>query len=293
MRRLPLAVVIVAASLGLSACGSGAKATIDQSVASLGSTADLQVHLTGTVSGAGMATARDVLKRMSMEVRFSNPSGAPLSQAAGKANAEFIFNVGSSPLVDLRVVDSNIYVMVDLSTLSGLPGIKLPSAQLALAQLVVGGRWFELTKSMLNSYLPSSAAAQAKVGEDQAVERKIIDAIVKVIDSTPATALANGGYTETGTLQSVVDAVLPTIESLANSLSSPGKVKGTYTLSLETSGSSATGASISITAPNGSKGDATVSLSATIAHASDGVATPSGATLITPALLQQLQSSAG
>ncbi len=43
----------VVASLGLSACG--ATATIHSAVSSLGSSPDVQIHLTGTVTGPGSA----------------------------------------------------------------------------------------------------------------------------------------------------------------------------------------------------------------------------------------------
>jgi hypothetical protein len=294
VRRLLVVLGVVAASLGLSACGSATKASINESVASLGASTYLQVHLTGSVSGAGMAKAQKVLKGVSIDMRYQNPSGGPLSQVNDKANAEFVFNLADQSFADIRVVDSNIYLKVDLSSLNGIPGLNVTPAQLAGAQLLLGGRWFELSKDLLSSVVPTpSTAAQAKAAANQAVARKIIDAIVSVIDSAPAKALSGGGYSETGTLKSIVDAVAPTIQSITHSTTGPGSVKGTYTLKLTTSGSTATGASISITAPNGSKGNATIILSATVAHANDAVTAPSGATLITPALLKMFQSSAG
>ncbi len=294
MRRLLVVLGVVVASLGLSACGSSTKATINESVASLGASTYLQIHLTGAVSGAGMASAQKVLKGMSVDMRYQNPSGGPLSQANDKVNGEVVFNVAGQAFADIRVVDSNVYLKVDLSSLTSIPGLNVTPAQLASAQLLLGGRWFELSKDLLTSLAaPSAAASKARAAANQAVARRVIDAIVGVIDSTPAKALSGGGYSETGTLKSIADAVAPTIQSITHSTKGPGSVKGTYTLTLTTSGTTATGASISITAPNGSKGDATVSLSATVAHANDAVAAPSGATLITPALLKMFQSSAG
>jgi hypothetical protein len=73
-----------------------------------------------------------------------------------------------------------------------------------------------------------------------------------------------------------------------------GAVPGTYTLTLTNSGSVATGGSISITAPegSGSPGNATVTLTAAVTHDNDAIVAPTNATVITPALLQQLEGSA-
>jgi hypothetical protein len=285
------------ASLGLSACGSGTKATIDSSIASLGAQPDLQIHFTASVSGSGTAEAQKVLDVISMDTRYATPSGGPLSQANGKANGEVILNVGAKPLLDLRSIGSNLYVQIDLSAVNEIPGLPLTSrdqSELGALQLFLGGKWFEIPSTLLASELPSSAATRAKAAQDQAIERKIFDALSKLIDNGHATALSSGGYSETGTLESVVKALLPTIQSVDPSATSTSPVRGTYTLTLTNSGSSATGGSISITAPagNGSSGDATVTLRAAVTHDSDPVVVPTNVTVITPALLQQLEGSA-
>jgi hypothetical protein len=285
------------ASLGLSACGTSTKATINQSIASLGAQSDLQVHFTASVSGTGVAEAQKVLAVVSMDTRYVNPTGAPLSQAGGKDDAEISFNVGAKPLLDVRVINGNAYLNVDLTTVNSIPGIPLSTqdqAQLAALQLFLGGKWFEVPSKLVNSELPKSAAEQAKVAKEQAIERKILDAVSKLIDKGHATSLANGGYSETGTLESVLKAIAPTIASLDPSATSAGPVPGTYTLTLTNSGSVATGGSISITAPQGSgtPGNATVSLNATITHDNDPIDVPTNVTIITPALIQQLEGSA-
>jgi hypothetical protein len=232
-----------------------------------------------------------------MDTRYATPSGGPLSQANGKANGEVILNVGAKPLLDLRAIGSNLYVEIDLSAVNAIPGLPLTSqdqSELGALQLFLGGKWFEIPSTLLASELPSSAATKAKAAQDQAIERKIFDALSKLIDNGHATALSSGGYSETGTLESVVKALLPTIQSVDPSATSTSPVRGTYTLTLTNSGSSATGGSISITAPagNGSSGDATVTLRAAVTHDSDPVVVPTNVTVITPALLQQLEGSA-
>jgi len=297
VRKIVLVLGVVVASLGLSACGSGTKATINSSIASLGAQPDLQIHFTASVSGSGTAEAQKVLDVISMDTRYATPSGGPLSQANGKANGEVILNVGAKPLLDLRSIGSNLYVQIDLSAVNEIPGLPLTSrdqSELGALQLFLGGKWFEIPSTLLASELPSSAATKAKAAQDQAIERKIFDALSKLIDNGHATALSSGGYSETGTLESVVKALLPTIQGLDPSATSTSPVRGTYTLTLTNSGSSATGGSISITAPagSGSSGDATVTLRAAVTHDSDPVVLPTNVTVITPALLQQLEGSA-
>jgi len=297
VRKIVLVLGVVVASLGLSACGSGTKATINSSIASLGAQPDLQIHFTASVSGSGTVEAQKALDVISMDTRYATPSGGPLSQANGKANGEVILNVGAKPLLDLRAIGSNLYVQIDLSAVNEIPGLPLTSqdqSELGALQLFLGGKWFEIPSTLLASELPSSAATKAKAAQDQAIERKIFDALSKLIDNGNATALSSGGYSETGTLESVVKALLPTIQGLDPSATSTSPVRGTYTLTLTNSGSSATGGSISITTPagSGSSGDATVTLRAAVTHDSDPVVVPTNVTVITPALLQQLEGSA-
>jgi hypothetical protein len=298
VRKMVLILGVVVASLGLSACDSGTKATIDASVASLGAQSDLQIHFTAGVSGSGTTEAQTALSVISVDTHYATPSGGPLSQANGTANAEVIINVGATPLLDLRTIGSNIYVLIDLSAANAIPGLPLTSqeqTELGALQLFLGGKWYEIPSTLLTSVLPSSTATQAKPAQDQAVERKIFDALSKLIDSGHAKSLSSGGYSETGTLQSVLNALLPTIQGLdPSAAATAGTVQGTYTLTLTNSGSVATGGSISITAPegSGSTGDATVTLQAAVTHDSDPVDVPTNVTVITPALIQQLEGSA-
>jgi hypothetical protein len=199
-------------------------------------------------------------------------------------------------LADIRAIGGNDYLNIDLTSLSALPGVNLPASELAALQLVIGGRWFEIPKSLIASVAhKDTTATKAQVAADVAIERKIIDAIAKVIDNAPAKALSGGGYSETGTLASIVKAVWPTIASVTKTTipASTAAVKGTYTLTLTNDGSTATGASVTITAPGGNPQITSIGLVATITHDSGTISVPSGATVITPALLKQLEASGG
>jgi len=298
VRKVVLVLGAAVASLGLAACGTSAKATINTSIASLGAQSDLQIHFTAHVSGSGTAEAQDVLNVVSVDVHYVNPSGSPISQASTKDDGEITLNVGAKTLLDVRVVDGNAYLNVDLTAVNSIPGIPLTAqdqSELAAAQLLLGGKWFEVPAQLIKSEIPKSSSVNpAETAKVKGIEVKIFDALAKLIDDGHAKSLAGGGYSEKGTLESVVQAVLPTIEGLDPSVTPPSNVKGTYTLTLTNSGSVATGASISITAPQGnaSLGNATVGLTATVIHDNDPVVVPTDVTVITPALIQQLEGSA-
>jgi hypothetical protein len=284
----------VASTLALSACGTTTKATIDQSVASLGSQSNLQIHLTGTVAGTDAVQAQPILNLVSINMDYANPSGGTLAQAGSTLAEDITVNVGTKTLAEIRSVDGNDYLMADLTSLSALPGINLPASQLAALQLAFGGRWFEIPKSLIDSLTQKEAsAAKAQAATDVALERQIIDAISKVIDNAPARELSGGGYSETGTLASIVNAVWPTIASVTKTTlpASAAAVKGTYTLTLTNSGSTATGASITIAAPGGAPKITSIGLVAAITHNSETITAPSGATVVTPALIKELETS--
>ena len=137
MRKV-LVVAVLAASLGLSACGAAAKATLDGAVASLGSSADLQVHLTASASGAGSAQAQSILAALTLDARFSNPTGAALSSST-QANSEIILNAGGQALLDVRDVGGALYAEVDVTALNNIPSVNVSAAQVAELQLLLAG----------------------------------------------------------------------------------------------------------------------------------------------------------
>lgn len=283
---IPTALVL-ASAVGLSACG--AKATLDQAVTSVGASPDLQIHLTASYDGPD-TSATAILADASVDVHLANPSGAPLSQAGQDADAEVVVNLGGQTLADVREVGGNAYVEVDLDALSGAPGVDVSASEVAAAQLLLGGRWFEVPASLLQSSASTAGADQANVTKDQAIVRAIVKDVVGVIEKTTYTTLPGGGFSETGTLTSIAAALRPTLASLAGVNAPVGTPKGDYTLTLSMSGSTATGSSISITAPDSSGANATIGLRATIAHADDAVAVPSDVTIVTPALLKEIEA---
>jgi hypothetical protein len=292
---------VVAASLGLAACGTST-ATFNSAVSSLSSSPDAEIHLTATASGPGTGPAQKYLSAISLDATYVNPTGGDLSQATS-LNAEVTLNVGNSALLDLRTIGGNLYILVNVAALKGIPSLPISANDLSAANALFGGRWFELPKSLLNSYLASEraklkadGAAPPATTKDVQEERTIVAALTKFVETTPSTTLAGGGFSETATLQAFVDALWPTIKGLdPSTVAEPTNVKGTYTLTLSTSGSTVTGGSVSITAPvttPGAGGDNTLGLQATVTHNGATVVAPTGATVLSQSVLKGLLNDA-
>ena len=285
------------ASLGLSACGASVQSTLKGAMASVGAQQYLQVHLTASATATGASSAQatkveKVLSLLSYDITEQSTSGTALSKSAGKINEEITISVGSQKLVDVIEIGTDIYAKVDFTSLAQIPSVGVSSAQTAGLQLLLGARWFELPSSLLNNYLPSKAQVKSQTARQHAVEQKVVDALTALIDKTKYTTLSGGGYQEKGTLQSVADALAPVMAGITSTPVHNGKVPGTYQVGISLSGSTATGADIAITAPNGTSGDMTVQVAATIAHQSDSINAPSGATVITPQLIASLSGRA-
>jgi hypothetical protein len=282
---------VVAASLGLAACGTS-PATFNSAVSSLSSSPDAEVHVTATASGPGTAQAQPYLSAISLDATYVNPTGASLSQATS-LNAEVTVNIANSALLDVRTVAGNVYILLNASALQSIPSLPISASDLSAVNALLGGRWFELPKSLLNSYLKAERAklkasgatppaATKEVHEEQA----IVAAVTKFIENAPSTPLSGGGFSETDSLQAFVSALWPTIESLdPSSAAAPTDVRGSYTLTLATSGSTVTGGSISITAPS-TDGTDTVGVKATVTHNGATVVVPTNATVLTKSVLQ-------
>jgi hypothetical protein len=287
MRKLWIVGAVVS-SLTLAACG--ATASINQAVSSIGSSPNLQVHLTAGASGTGSAQAQGILGALSVDMRYASTSGDALSQSTGHVNSEFTINDDAQTLVDLRQVGTDLYVWIDVTALANIPEVGVSAQQLASLQLLFGGRWFEFSEGLLMSYVPTTTINAAQTSKEQAAVRAMLDALSALIEKTPYKTLASGGYSQTGTLDSVVKAVLPALDSYTGKTFTPSSVKGTYDIGFTMSGAAATGGSLAITAPNGTNGNATVSLHASLTHDTQPVVAPNGATVITRAMLTQLLS---
>jgi hypothetical protein len=223
-----------------------------------------------------------------------NPTGANLSQATS-LNAEITLNIGSSALLDVRVVSGNLYLMINPSALQSIPSLPISADELSGVSALFGGRWFELPQALLRAYLKSERAKLKATGDSSSAttndvheEQAIVAALTKFVETRPSTSLSGGGFSETATLQALVNGLWPTIEGLApGAITKPTSVKGSYTLTMATSGSTITGGSISITAPS-TGGNDTIGLQATVTHSGATVIVPPNATVLSESSIMAL-----
>lgn len=227
-----------------------------------------------------------------------NPTGANLSQATS-LDAEVTVNIANSALLDLRSVGGNLYLLINASALQSIPSLPISANEISAVNALFGGRWFELPKSLLNSYLKTERAKLKADGATPPATAKevqegksVVAALTKFIETTPSTTLAGGGFAETASLQAFVNALWPTFESLdPSTVAEPTNVKGSYTLTLSTAGSTVTGGSISITAPS-TGGNDTVGLQATVAHNGATIVAPANPTVLSESVLKGLLNEA-
>jgi hypothetical protein len=286
-RRITIIGAFVMAGLTLSACGASVKQTITSALHSIGSQQYVQMHLTASVSGTGAAsTYESVLSKLSYDVSEQSTTGGPIDQSNGHVNSDIVVNVSGTPLLHLVQINDTLYVKIDFSTLTAFSQLSSTlSAEIPTAQLTFGDRWFEIPRSLLTSYLPTTQS-DAQTPAETAAESKIIDAITAVIEKNPYSATSNG-FEQTGTLDTLTAGVAPTIAALEHQTpSTVGHTPGTYHVALGLNGATATSASLGITAQG-----MTVALNATVSHDAIPISAPTGATIITPALIQSLGGS--
>jgi hypothetical protein len=262
---------------------------LDGGISSLSASQYLQVHVTATYSGPQASQVTPILSQLSYDISEASTTGQALSQSVGNIDSQVDVNVGGQTLLELRSVDKDVYFEVNLQALSTFPSLGLSSQKLAALELLFDNRWFDVPESLITSLEPATSVTKAQTAKDQALANELIKALTAVIEGNKYTTLPNGGYAQTGTLASLVNALLPTVNKIEGRSIPLPKVSGTYSVAITMSGSSATGGSLSVTAPDGTSGNATVGLVATVAHATVSIAAPSGATVVTKALIQQLE----
>ncbi len=294
MKAFTLVGLLAAGALGLSACG--AQATLNGAVTSLGASPYLQLHLTGSLASAdpAYADAQSVAKDLSLNLDYASANGANLSAAGTSVDSEVLLSVSGTTVLDARSIGGSLYVEFNLSSLGSLPGLNVPPTSIAAAGQMLDGRWFELPQSLLAQVAAAHQPSAAQVARAQSIAQAMIKALSTLVEGAPYTS-SNGTLAETGTLQSVVDAVAPVLGPVTGA--TPPTVSGTYSISLTTSGTTATAGSVTITSQGTSAHPApspvTVSLQATASHDAVPVATPAGAIVVTPSMLAQLPTIGG
>lgn len=284
------------ASLGvvtsMSIATVGFAGPVKTAVSSIDAQPYLQIHLTAKATGMGASAVKSarVINALSFDVDEQSTSGASIATSTNHVNERIDIKAGESTVATLISVGENLYVNVDISGLSKIPGVTLSRQELASAQLLFGGRWFEFPSSLILKNLPKTGVATAaQLTRTKLIKRELITALTKLLGQTQFTTSANGVYSKSGTISSVWDALAPILRRAGLNSSAPTTAPaGTYTATLTTSGATASGATLDLALQDGKSGHLNLNLAATFEHAVFNVAAPSGATVVTSAMLSSL-----
>ena len=292
IRKAKLMAIVAGASLGLSACS--VPVALSDTNATLGASQFLQVHLTANLFAHGASAAKviKVLKKLNFDLNYQSANGAPLGTALNSARSELIISNATERVATIVDVNSNEYLNVNIPSLAHIPGLGLSATKLAPVNLLLGGRWIEFPHSLLAKFETSTLHLKPTAALAAKNEIQVVDALVSFLAKQPTTTTATG-YTQTGTLASLVNALTPLLKSTVATPITTTAAKGSYKLALTMSGNVATAASLAVTTPNGKYGDATLTLTGTFARDNVPVTTPSNALVITNSLIKQLSGGAG
>ncbi|HEY5304406.1 MAG TPA: hypothetical protein VIJ86_10160 [Acidimicrobiales bacterium] len=282
----------VAASVGLATMGLSGP--LKSAVTSLGDKQYLQVNIgtDATGSGPGVAQFTRGINAITFDVAEQSASGVALSQAAGHVKEQITVKVGETNLLTLISVGKNLFVDFDLAAVSKVPGITVSPAQLASAQLLLGNRWFEFPESLLTQELHAvpgaGTAIKLNTNADKVLKAQIMTELTKLFSQTQIPAPTNGVYSVTGTLNSLWKTFLPILRRVGDTTLPTTSPSGTFTATLSTSGTEATGASLALALPDGTAGHVAIKIHATFEHAAFAVNAPAQATVVTPAMISAL-----
>lgn len=292
VRNAKMLALIVAGSLGLSACSI--PVALSDTNATLGASAFLQMHLSANLfaKGPSLATTIKLLKQLRFDVNYESTTSAPLSSSLNTAKSEVIVFNGTQRVATVVDVHSNLYLNVNIPSLAHVSGLGLTSAKLAPINLLFGSRWFEFPHSLVAQYETSLLHVKSTTTPPAATEMMLVNALVSFFAHQPTTTTATG-FTQVGTFASLQRAVAALVKSATTTTVFTKKAPGSYKLAVTMNGNVASAAKLAITAPDGKYGDGTLTLNATFAQASVHVDSPSNALVITKSFLNQLGQLGG
>lgn len=293
MKRLVLVVATAASSaLLLAACGGGgggggsSLGTMRQMLSSILGSKNVQLSISGTFSGAGSGKVESILKKISLDVYLSGSKRLEGS-ALSSSNYEVIMKASGNSAVDLRKVGKKVYVLANLTALAGIPGMP-DSAELSAASVIFGGKWYEISQGLVNEATSGITKAAAKDHASVATYEAATAAVIGYLESLHAKKLHNG-YSISSTVNALDAGLYGVLHTVVPSIKPPGHQPGTYEFTITGSGTTAHQITVTGSGPNG-KGNATASMTIGITHNGTSIAAPSSSTLVTPQLIQQLES---
>jgi hypothetical protein len=287
-----MATLAAVASLGLSACSI--PMALSEAQTTFGGSQFLQVHLTASLASADPASAHfaTALQHLTFDLNEQSLSGLPIKSSLNRVNQDLVISNGTSRVATILEHKSNVYFNINFAALSHVPGMTVSASTLASINLLLGERWIELPFPLIAQYAHSSAGLNLTRSSISSSENQLLNALVSVLAGGTATTTTQG-YSETGSMATLVDALAAGLKSWGSKLTPTTKVLGTYTVSVTMSGTQATGAAVKVVTPIAKYGNAIVNVFATFAHQAVAVETPTYPLVITPTLIKQLGSGGG
>jgi hypothetical protein len=279
------------ASLGLSACSI--PVALSESQTTLGGSQFLQVHLTATLASADPASTRfaRALQNLTFDFNEQSLTGLPIKSSLNQVNQELVVSSGTSRVATFLEHKSNVYFNINFTTLSHVPGLTISAATMASLNLLLGERWIELPFPLIAQYAHSSAGLTLTRSSISSSENLLSNALVSIL--AEGTTSTTQGFSETGSLTTLVDALATGLKTLGSSFKPASKDLGTYSVSVTMSGTQATGATLKVVTPKAKYGRAIIHVFATFAHQAVSVETPTYPLVITPTLIKQLGGNGG
>lgn len=293
-RSVKTTAMVTVAALGLSACTI--PAALSETRATLGGNQYFQDHLEVRLTDAtpGSAKLIKVLQALTFEINEQSTTGKPIENSINAVDQELVVMDGQQKVLTLVDVKSNLYLKVNFAALATVPGLSVSStaAELAALNVLLGSRWIEVPFSLTSKYASTSLHTKLTQSTVATDENLLTNVVVSLLASDPATTATNT-TTVTGSLaslESTLEAILPKTGTSKIPVSA---TPGTYSVTVKTAESRATGANVVVTVPNGTYGNIIVTAVATFAHQGVKVSAPANPLVITPALIKEFGTNGG
>ncbi len=294
MKRRNWKMVALAAltSVGLSACTIPAAQSVAQNT--YGSSPYLQVHFTATLTSAdpSLQSVATALAHLRFDLNEQSTTGAPIKSSLNQINQDLVVWHANTRVATILESKSNVYLNVDFSALSRVPGMSSSASSLAALNLLLGQRWIELPYALVAQYTHSAAGLNLTRSALATGPSRLLNAVVTLLAHGTTTSTATGVHVA-GSSAQLARALAATLKSLGLASTSTVTAAGSYALDVTLSGTTATALALTVTTPSAKHGPSVLRLAATIAHQTLRVDVPSSPLVITPALVKQLGASGG
>jgi len=291
-RSMKTAAMVTVAALGLSACTI--PAALSETRATLGGDQYFQNHFQVRLKDAtpGSAKMIKLLQALTFEMNEQSTTGQPIENSINHVNQELVVVDGQQKVLTLVDVKSNLYLKVNFAALASVPGLNVSStaAELAAINVLLGSRWIEVPFTLTSKYASTSLHTKLTQSTVATDENLLTNVVVSLLASESATTATNT-TTVTGSLASLEIALEAILPKTGTSKIPVSATPGTYSVTVKTATTRATGANVVVTVPNGTYGNIIVTAVATFAHQGVKVSAPANPLIITSALIKEFGSN--